>query len=174
MKKILVTLLWLIAVNMQAQLKLPFESMEEKIIVVSTILNCNVEEAFTYFTENKKLELWLTKKAKVEPQIGAPYELFWEPEDPENNSTLGCKVLAVNAPHYINFEWKGPRQYEHFMNDADPLTNVTVLFTPMDEKTQVTLLHVGWRANKEWQDAWEYFDQGWRPPFEKLEKLINK
>lgn len=146
----------------------------DPIITQTAILNTTAEEAFRMFTENELLESWLTVKADVEPVRGGKYELFWRPGDPENNSTIGCKVLAVDAPRIINFEWKGPKQYKHFMNDVQPLTNVTVMFTSLKEGTKVTLVHTGWRASVEWEEARQYFVNAWNGAFRKLEKNVNE
>lgn len=147
----------------------------DPIIVQTSVLNTTPEKAFRFFTENKLLESWLTVKADVEPMSNGKYELFWNPGDPENNSTIGCKVLAVESPHFINFEWKGPKQFKHFMNDVQPLTNVTVLFSDVgNHKTKVTLIHTGWRKGENWEQARKYFINAWTGAFQQLEKLLNK
>lgn len=145
----------------------------DPIIIQHATLNTPLEEAFRMFTENEQLESWLTEKADVEPEPGGKYELFWEPGDPENNSTIGCRVLAVDRPRFINFEWKGPVQFKHIMNDVQPLTNVSVTFTPVDNGTLVTLIHTGWRSAADWEEARQYFIHAWRGAFGRLEKVIN-
>ncbi|MGF1672016.1 MAG: SRPBCC domain-containing protein [Balneolaceae bacterium] len=145
----------------------------DKIIIQTAQLNITAEEAFRMFTDNTLLESWLTAKADVEPHAGGKYELFWEPNDPENNSTIGCKVLAVDAPRFINFEWKGPKQYKHFMNNVRPLTNVTVTFIPDGDRVQVTLIHTGWRNTPEWDEARRYFENAWRGAFEQLQRVVS-
>lgn len=145
----------------------------DKIIVTTANINCTGDEAFNMFTENKHLEKWLTAKADVELKVGGKYELFWEPDDPENNSTIGCKVLAFEAPDYITFEWRGPKQYKHFMNNVRPLTQVTVLFREVDDKTRVTLMHSGWRDSSEWEEARQYFVNAWAGAFQQLEDYTN-
>jgi uncharacterized protein YndB with AHSA1/START domain len=147
----------------------------DPIIVQTATLNTTPDKAFRMFTENELLENWLTVKADVEPEPGGKYELFWEPGDPENNSTIGCKVLAVDNPGFINFEWKGPKQFKHFMNDVQPLTNVTVTFIPLENETRVkvTLIHTGWRDSAEWEEARQYFINAWNGAFRKLEEMLN-
>ena len=146
----------------------------DKIIVRTAKLNCSKEEAFEMFTKNKRLETWLTAKADVEPQKGGKYELFWEPEAPENNSTIGCKILAIDQSNLLNFEWKGPKQFKYFMNDVRPLTNVSVVFTEQNDKTIVTLIHTGWRDTDEWEQARQYFTNAWKMAFDQLESYIKK
>ncbi len=149
----------------------------DKIIKINIILNISQEKAFTYFSENAKLEQWLTNKAVVEMKEGGKFELFWTPDDPDpsNNSTLGCRVLAVNYPYFFNIEWKGNINHKPFMNDIRPLTNITVMFHLLGEsKTQVTLLHSGWRDGDDWEGARQYFVNAWSGALKRLEGIVNK
>jgi uncharacterized protein YndB with AHSA1/START domain len=145
----------------------------DKVIEESTTLPVSADATYRLFTDNRLLENWLTVKADVEPKAGGKYELFWEPDDPGNNSTIGCKILAVQRPHFIHFEWKGPKQYKHFMNVSRPLTHVTVIFTPMDTRTRVTLIHSGWREGDDWEEARQYFIKAWSGAFKRLEESVR-
>ena len=129
-------------------------------------------DAFALFTQNDKLEQWLAVQAEVVPVVGGKYELFWNPEDRENDSTIGCKVLALNPNKFISFEWKGPKQFKHFMNNVRPLTNVVVFFIPHSEGTELHLLHTGWRDTKEWEEAREWFERVWANAQEELIRLV--
>ena len=107
----------------------------ENIIIIKEELNCDVNTAFKMFSENSLLESWLTEKADVEAKIRGKYELFWEPSNPKDNSTIGCKVTGVEPNKFISFDWKGPIQFKSFMNSADPLTHVIVFFSASDLTT---------------------------------------
>lgn len=139
------------------------------IIVQTTLLEVSNTKAFELFTKNQHLEAWLCRKANVVPEIGEAYELFWRPDDPEHDSTMGCRILAMQSPYFINFEWKGPERFRHFMNESQPLTNVTVTFHQKVDKTEVSLIHTGWRDYGEWHQAVSYFNAAWKSAFEKLE-----
>jgi len=148
----------------------------DKIIVQTALLNCSTDKAFEMFTENQKLESWLTTKADVEMKVSGKYELFWTPNDsdPKNNSTYGCKVLAIDQPYFLNIEWAGNAEQKEFMNKLRPLTNVTFLFTKIENnKTKVTLIHTGWRQDEKWEDARQYFIKAWSGAFKQLENLVN-
>jgi len=117
-------------------------------------LNCDVHTAFKMFTENNLLESWLTEKADVEPIIRGKYELFWDPSNPKDNSTIGCKVTGIELNKFISFDWKGPVQFKSFMNSADPLTHVIVFFFSSGSNhnnTTMHFFHTGWRKTQEWQ-----------------------
>ncbi|MHA7832001.1 MAG: SRPBCC family protein [Flagellimonas sp.] len=170
MKNLLITLLACYLCSAMAQKQ---ESMD-KVIIESVKLNCNGTEAFHMFTKNKHLENWLTNMADVELKTGGKYELFWEPNNPEDNSTIGCKVLGFERSNYILFEWKGPVQYKHIMNNIRPLTQVLVLFTEVDSMTKVTLIHSGWRNTDEWEEARQYFVNAWSTALGQLMLYVNE
>ncbi|MFZ2958138.1 MAG: SRPBCC domain-containing protein [Candidatus Ozemobacteraceae bacterium] len=137
-------------------------------------LNCTPEEAFTYFIDKKKLEEWLTTVADIEPRTGGKFELFWDPTDHENNSTIGCRITAMRPKQIIAFDWKSPKQFKAFANEADPLTHVVVSFIPNGNQTIVHLIHSGWRSTSSWNEARMWQEGAWRSAFDSLEGQVNK
>lgn len=130
-------------------------------------------EAFDFFTEGNRLEMWLTEAAEVEPRLMGKYELFWEPHDRENNSTIGCRITAITTNQLLAFDWKSPKQFKHFANFADPLTHVVITFISRGNSTDVHVVHSGWRSTPEWQEARAWQEKAWRGVLERLEKLVN-
>jgi uncharacterized protein YndB with AHSA1/START domain len=135
---------------------------------------------FEFFTSSELVAAWLVRpyspsgRAEIDAKVGGKYELFWDPENPQKDSTIGCRITALESGKFLSFEWKGPSQYSHFMNNADPLTHVTVFFIPTDPATtEVHLIHTGWRSSPEWQEAQKYFETAWSSAFEKLRKMVN-
>ena len=115
-----------------------------EIIQIKEEIECDVPLAYNFFIQNDLLENWLTEKADVEPKVGGKYELFWDPENRENNSTIGCKITGIEKEKFISFDWKGPIQFKHFMNSADPLTHVIAFFTSdKPNRTTIHLFHTG-------------------------------
>jgi hypothetical protein len=149
----------------------------DRIIRQGARLRCDVHRAFEMFTVNELVQSWLAPLSEIEPHQGGKYELFWDPENRDQDSTIGCKVTAIEQDRFLCFEWKGPRQFRHFMNDADPLTHVVVFFVPsMDAAepcTEVRLVHSGWRSAAEWEAARQWFDRTWRVALEQLEHRVN-
>lgn len=147
-----------------------------KIIAQKARLHCSLERAFAMFIDNEQIQTWLTRIADVEPEVGGRYELFWDPDDPEQDGTRGCKITAIEPEALLAFEWKGPRQFD-FMNEVDPLTHVAVFFAPCNEVltpcTDIYLLHTGWGTTKDWDEARRYCARAWEDAFARLEALIN-
>lgn len=86
-------------------------------------------------------------------------------------------MTAVEPDKFLAFEWKGPTQFEHFMNSADPLTHVVVLFIPGLEEygagTDVYLVYPGWRSSPDWEEARRWFESAWSGAFERLREQVN-
>lgn len=149
----------------------------ENIVMIKEELNCDIHTAFKMFTENNLLESWLTEKADVEPKNRGKYELFWDPSNPQDNSTIGCKVTGIELNKFISFDWKGPVKFKSFMNSADPLTHVIVFFSVSDfnpNNTNIHFFHTGWRKTQEWQEARNFFENAWKKAFEELKDRIKE
>jgi len=145
-----------------------------KIIRLSLSVNINCNHAFKLFSDSKLLENWLASLADVEPKTRGKYELFWDPENKHENSTLGCKITAFVKDEMISFEWKSPKQFAAIANDADPLTHVTVCFAALDANiTNIHLIHSGWRFTPEWEEARIWQENAWKTAFTRLDELIK-
>jgi uncharacterized protein YndB with AHSA1/START domain len=146
----------------------------DKVIHLQATLPCKPEVAYAAFTDPKQLTTWLTEAAEVEVKVGGKYELFWEPANRGQNSTLGCRVTAVAPNQLLAFEWKSPKQFAGFANVADPLTHVVVTFVPSGEQTVVHLIHSGWRSAAAWEEARVWQERAWRLALEALAKRFAK
>lgn len=140
----------------------------DRILHEAALLACGPSHAFACFTEPARLSTWLADDADVEPVAGGKYELFWDLEDRAHDSTLGCKITVLVPDTLLAFEWRGARQFESFMNQADPLTHVVVRFHPRAAGTEVHLIHSGWRSSEAWEEARQWFATAWRLAFARL------
>jgi len=149
-----------------------------RILHHSTQLKCDLRQAFEMFTIDEHLQAWLTEIADVEPRLGGKYELFWDPGNRDNNSTIGCRITAIEKDKFIAFEWKGPTQFKDFMNTAIPLTHVVVFLMPCkttdgEPGTEVHLIHSGWGDSAEWEEARLWFKNSWDTAFDRLRDHIS-
>ncbi|MBI4502281.1 MAG: SRPBCC domain-containing protein [Gemmatimonadetes bacterium] len=146
----------------------------DRILTISVLLPVSPAEAFAYFTNNERLVSWLTAAADVDPRVGGKYELFWEPADRENNSTIGCRITALAADQLLAVQWRSPQQFKAFANTADPLTHVVVSFVPEGPGTRVHLVHSGWRSSPEWEEARVWQERAWSVAFKALERVATR
>jgi uncharacterized protein YndB with AHSA1/START domain len=124
------------------------------------------------WTDNTALQSWLTVKANVVANVGGAYELFWQPETPEQNSTLGCRVLAVEPMRRLSFEWRGPPQFVAVMNTTPLPTRVEVEFEERAGATTMRFAHLGWGSSPEWDAARAWQEKAWLRAFGELAKYI--
>ena len=141
-----------------------------QIIHISCELRCDPQQAFKEFTDNRLLESWLCINANVTAEEGGAYELFWQPEKPEINSTLGSCITTIKPHQLLSFDWRSPVQFKDFANQADPLTHVTVSFYPLKDTTVVHLIHSGWRKSANWAEAQEWQLKAWEMALASLQK----
>ncbi|MBI2930496.1 MAG: SRPBCC domain-containing protein [Planctomycetes bacterium] len=145
----------------------------DKIISQRVSLRCPAERAFDLFTRSEHLTKWLCEAADVEARPGGKYELFWDPAHPEENSTLGCRVLALESPHLLVFEWKGPVHLSRVMNERRPLTTVSVFVVPRAQGSEVHLVHTGWGETPPWEEAREWFVRAWDEALRRLQEYVG-
>jgi len=150
------------------------EEMQNPDIVADLTLNVSVEQAWNLWIENSKLEQWLTAKAHVEPKVGGLYELFWEPEHPNKNSTIGCKITAFVPNKILAYEWKGPIPFADIMNKQPLPTWIVISFEPLTvSSTAIHFRHGGWGEGQRWGQAREWQEKAWLGAFEELKKLTK-
>lgn len=141
-------------------------------IVVTIDVDMPIEAAWRYWTQPTDLSKWLCEKANVQLHVGGPFELFWEPEHPERNSTIGCVISALELHKSLDFNWKGPVPYADLMN-VEPLpTSVTVTFDSIDHNnTRISLQHRGWSQGQRWLEARKWQENAWAIAFAELKKM---
>lgn len=150
------------------------KELMNKIIHVSLQLSCSQRQAFEMFTVSERVQTWLAPSADIHARVGGKYELFWDTKDKLNNSTVGCKITAIEPDDFLSFEWRGPKEFKRFMNNCDPLTHVVVFFTSRQpSRTDVHLIHSGWRETNEWEEARVWFERVWKTAFEELRNQVH-
>lgn len=146
----------------------PVEPVDDVVIVKTASVPIAPATCFQLFLDTQHVASWLCKKAHIEARIGGRYELMWEPEDPQNNSTIGCRITAYERDRLLAFQWRSPKQFKDFANAADPLTHVVVAFHGAHDETVVTLVHSGWRSTPDWQQAAQWQHVAWDYAFRAL------
>lgn len=152
----------------------PIAPVADRVIHVAALVAAPPGAAFAYFIKPALLTQWLTAAAEVEERVGGRYELFWQPDDRENNSTIGCRLTVFVPGQLIAFHWRSPKQFKSFANTADPLTHVVVAFLPEGSLTRVHLVHSGWRSSAPWEEARAWQEKAWAGAFEQLRRLARE
>lgn len=149
--------------------------MSTRDIVFDLELPIAAEAAWKQWTDSKKLEKWLTTEANVDPKLNGAYELFWDPTNKNENSTLGCKISSFVQNKILGFEWRGPVPFADLMNVEPFPTWVSLCFesTAID-KTIIHFRHSGWAIGEDWDKARQWQTNAWQMAFKELAELTRK
>lgn len=139
-------------------------------IDIQVHIETSVEDVFAAWVNPDLLERWLTRKAVVEPSVGGAYELFWEPEHPERNSTVGCRITDLVPNSELSFNWKGPAEHAEVMGDA---TQVFVRLEAREGGTLLRFTHAGWGSGARWEKARRWQAEAWKEAIENLKNMLE-
>lgn len=149
--------------------------MNSNDLIFELSLGVSVDETWSLWTDSNRLEQWLTTEANVLPVMGGQYELFWDPINHNENSTLGCKITALVPYKLLAFEWRGPVPYADLMNVQPFPTWVSVLFEMVSAKqTLIHFRHSGWSTGDGWNAARNWQQNAWAGAFQQLQVLVEK
>jgi len=133
-------------------------------LVMRLIVPSPVDRVWQAWTDPGEAGMWFAAAARIVPERGEPYELFWQPDSPDHESTIGCRVTAVSPLRYLSFTWRGPDVLGPIMNEGDPPpppTNVTVCFSPHPAETAIEVVHSGFRQGNGWDQAISWHERAW-------------
>jgi len=139
-------------------------------IDIQILIENPIDQVFEAWIKPELLERWLTRKAIVKPSVGGPYELFWDPERPEHNSTLGCRITDIVENSELSFNWRGPEEYEKVMGDK---TQVFVRLEPREGGTLLRFVHTGWGSGTQWEEARSWQAEAWKEAIENLKNMLE-
>jgi uncharacterized protein YndB with AHSA1/START domain len=125
------------------------------------------------WTSAEQTEQWLAPRANMDFTPGGAYEFFWS-DNPEQESTLGCRLLEIEPQKHLRFEWQGKTEFLHmFLPPAGRRTVIDVYFEKEDPGTAVRLSQEETRDHEDWPayDAW--MSQNWKVALESLKKYCE-
>jgi uncharacterized protein YndB with AHSA1/START domain len=155
----------------------PFSFAEEvpsRDIEMTIELPMGIDRAWPLWTENQALQSWLAPRADVVPRLDGSFEVFWDLDHPDQNSTLGCKILGVANNRFLAFEWRGPVEFADVMNVKPFPTWVMVEFEKISAtKTLIHFRHSGWQGGDRWSAARNWQTNAWEHAFAALAALTG-
>ncbi|MHA2294374.1 MAG: SRPBCC family protein [Candidatus Hodarchaeales archaeon] len=142
-------------------------------IQVETEIQSSLSSAWTAWTKSELLTEWFSPEANIDPRVGGPFELFFDPANHEHQSTIGCVFINIEENELIEFTWKGPNQFAALMNDTSSLTTVKVEFSGDEKKTLLKLQHEGWKSSNAWNEARNWHEEQWNLVLDELKKFLQ-
>jgi len=144
-----------------------------KPIFIETRIKAPLDRVWLAWTESERVSRWFSPEANIEARVGGPFELFFDPEDHNHMSTIGCVVTSLSEKEGLSFDWKGPDQFASLMNEPKPVTSVAVRFRVEGDATIVEVEHSGWGEGDDWIDAREWHLKAWGGVLESLKATLE-
>jgi uncharacterized protein YndB with AHSA1/START domain len=146
-------------------------------IVVEQTIAASLDRVWKAWTDASQTGIWFAAGANIVPVRGGAYELFWDLDHPERDSTLGCRVTILRPGKCIGFTWRGPSIFDDLMNEEAsspvPPTHVIVQFEPLDNRTLVRVTHGGWETGARWVEARTWHLRAWAGVMQNLMAFLE-
>lgn len=145
----------------------------EKSLIKEIEIEKDIEFIWNKFTTEEGLISFFAPKVNFQLSIGGPFEMLFDLKMPIGmQGSEDCKILSLLPQKMISFSWNNPPKFERI---RDEKTCVVIEFQKVEEnRTHITLTHLGWKDNPEWESAYEYFDNAWNIVLKRLEYSTNK
>jgi uncharacterized protein YndB with AHSA1/START domain len=123
-------------------------------------VNAALDNTWEAWTTDEGVRSFFAPGSRIELGVGGDYELYFDPKGkPGQKGSENCKILSFLPGEMLSFTWNNPPSIPEIRNEH---TWVVIFFQSLEEqKTRVTLAHLGWQAGESWQKALKYFDQAW-------------
>jgi uncharacterized protein YndB with AHSA1/START domain len=125
--------------------------MDQHLVEQQRRISAPVDRVWDALVDPQQVGIWAAAKANISPVRGGEYELFWRPETPESQSTIGCRITAISPGRYLAFTWRGPDELGALMNEGDPPpppTHVTITLSGASGGTDLQVRHVGFQEGR--------------------------
>lgn len=145
------------------------------LIVMTRHFQAPVERVWDALVNPAQVGTWLAARANIVPERGGPYELFWLPDTPDRQSTMGCRITAIVLHRYLAYTWRGPDELSAIMNEGDPPpapTHVTFSLAGTPEGTGLRMRHIGFGEGEDWSGAVAWHERAWSTSLGNLEAFL--
>ena len=136
--------------------------LTEKQLVKTKIINQSVDTVWWRWTTHEGLKTFFGADNKIVLTPNGAFEIYFMLDKPTGlKGSEGCKVLSYLPKKMFSFSWNAPPQFEE-VRKSDYKTWVVVEFNYISEnRTEVTLHHVGWPTDERWTPVFDYFNKAW-------------
>ena len=142
---------------------------EERAIHKEVVVNAPLAAAWSSWATSEGIQTFFAPEAIVEARPEGRFSLHFNPYAKEGlKGADGMRVLGVQENRMISFTWNAPPH----LPEARAQRTVVIVRTKAegDNRTRVTLTHLGWGDGGEWDKAYQYFDGAWGRVLAQLEK----
>lgn len=141
----------------------------ERAIDREVVVPAKVEDVWRAWTTSDGIRTFFAPDANVELRVDGPFEVFFNPyAKPGLKGSDGMRIIGFQELKMLSFTWNAP---PHLPQARANRSVVILRFEPAGEnRTKVTLHHVGWGEGGEWDPAFDYFSQAWPNVLANLQK----
>lgn len=136
-----------------------------------TVASVSTETAWKTWTTTEGVTSFFAPKANIEARVGGRYELLFDLKAPRGfQGTEGCKVLSIDPPKNLAFEFLSPPE---FPNARRILTRVDLVLENVlgGGLTKIDITHSGFLEGEEWDECFEFFNWNWNLVLGRLQHL---
>lgn len=152
----------LLALGLLAQAAAAHPAPEEPPAPVAfeALVHAPPPEVWHALTTREGVRGFFASDARIEPQIGGAYELYFLPANPPGlRGSENVRILAIEPPSRLLVSWNAPTSFGPLREQQ---TVVELLLTPSGpDATRVALRHFGWGRGDRWQAVRDYFAGAW-------------
>lgn len=143
----------------------PTRRIEKEIVVLAPR-----EAVWRAWTTQEGIRSFFARDGNVGVVPGETYEILFDPWNPDSG-TRGHRVLASRPPSMLAFEWNAPPDWPDVRKV--PTWVVVELEEAGRKATLVRLTHLGWRAGKDWDEVYAYFQRAWAVVLSRLARSFE-
>lgn len=147
----------------------------DKAIIKEVTIDAPLNLVWYAWTISERVSEWFAAETVVEAKEGGAYELYFIPGNRTGMNTKGCKITKLINEKELHFTWKGPDQFDTFMNNENELTTVKVSFSSINENTtKVIVEHIGFKNDEDWIEAINWHQMAWSGVLNSLKSALEK
>jgi uncharacterized protein YndB with AHSA1/START domain len=138
-----------------------FAQESERPIYAEIVIEAGIDAVWNAWTTEAGAKSFFTPDCKIDFRVGGEYEMYFYPTgEAGQRGAEGTKILAIQPKKMLSFTWNNPA---YIPSVQWQYTSVIVRLSEMaKDKTKVSLYHSGWGEGKDWDEAYAFFDKGWR------------
>ncbi len=136
-------------------------------------VNTTLKSVWSAWTKSDLITKWFPPEANIEPIVGGPFELFFDPKNHNLQSTKGCVITLIKPMEELSFTWKGPDHFADIMNNPSSYTSVNVVFLKEADNVLVKLSHSGWGSTDKWDEAKSWHQEQWQIVLKDLKSFLE-
>jgi uncharacterized protein YndB with AHSA1/START domain len=138
--------------------------MPDRTIELTRTIDASPSIVFRALTDAGELVRWWPSSAESNARTGGGFSYRFEFDDASRNHTYAGTYHDVIPNERISYPWQGGLGE----------TRVDVSLRPAGNGTELTLVHSGWGAGDDWDEAVRIHEQGWAFFLDNLKAYLER